>query len=71
MSALPNRYIGGIGIDPADSDHAFVAMGGFSRRWTEGPGAGVGHVFETDRRRRHLGNVDAQPARTCRPTASR
>jgi hypothetical protein len=47
VSTLPNRYIGGIGIDPADSDHAFVALGGFSRKWTEGPGAGEGHVFET------------------------
>jgi hypothetical protein len=44
---LPNRYIGGIGIDPNNADHAFLAMNGFSRRFTEGPGAGIGHVFET------------------------
>ena len=24
-----------------------VAINGFSRRWTEGPGAGIGHVFES------------------------
>jgi hypothetical protein len=44
---VPNRYIGGIGIDPANPQHAYLAMNGFSRRFTEGPGAGVGHVFET------------------------
>ena len=58
MSALPNRYIGGIGIDPADSDHAFVAFNGFSRKWTEGPGAGVGHVFETTDGGATWANVD-------------
>ena len=46
-AGVPNRYIGGIGVDPADGDHAYLAMNGFSRRFTEGPGAGVGHVFET------------------------
>jgi hypothetical protein len=45
--SVPNRYIGGIGIDPNDPQHAFLAMNGFSRRFTEGPGAGIGHVFET------------------------
>ncbi|GAA1948814.1 hypothetical protein GCM10009798_05010 [Nocardioides panacihumi] len=46
-ASVPNRYIGGIGIDPANPKHAFLAMNGFSRRFTEGPGAGIGHVFET------------------------
>ncbi len=46
-AAVPNRYIGGIGIDPGDPQHAYLAMNGFSRRFTEGPGAGIGHVFET------------------------
>ena len=40
----------GVGVDPANPDHAFVAVNGFSRRFTEGPGAGVGHVFETSDR---------------------
>ncbi|MCW2817304.1 MAG: glycosyl hydrolase [Marmoricola sp.] len=48
LPTLPNRYVGGIGIDPKDPAHAYVAMNGFSRRFTEGPGAGVGHVFETE-----------------------
>jgi hypothetical protein len=44
---LPNRYVSGFGVDPANPNHAYVVFNGFSRRWTEGPGAGVGHVFET------------------------
>jgi hypothetical protein len=46
-SVLPNRFIQGVGVDPANADHAFVAINGYSRRFTEGPGAGVGHVYET------------------------
>jgi hypothetical protein len=46
-SSIPNRYIGGIGIDPANPQHAYLALNGFSRRFTEGPGAGIGHVFQT------------------------
>ncbi len=44
---MPNRYLQGLAIDPADSAHAYLAVNGFSRHWTEGPGAGLGHVFET------------------------
>jgi hypothetical protein len=44
---FPNRYLAGVGIDPANGQHAYVAVNGFSRRFTEGPGAGVGHVYET------------------------
>jgi len=44
---LPNRYLSGFDVDPFDSNHVVVAVNGFSRRWTEGPGAGVGHVFES------------------------
>ncbi len=46
-ATVPNRYIGGVAIDPANPQRAYLAMNGFSRRFTEGPGAGVGHVFET------------------------
>lgn len=46
-SGVPNRYIAGIAIDPKDSNHVFLAINGFSRRFTEGPGAGVGHVYES------------------------
>ncbi|WEB45319.1 glycosyl hydrolase [Streptomyces yunnanensis] len=44
---VPNRYISGFEVDPANADHVFVAVNGFSRKWTEGPGAGTGHVFES------------------------
>ncbi|WP_407992268.1 glycosyl hydrolase [Kitasatospora sp. CMC57] len=45
--ALPNRYVSSFTVDPADAHHVFVSFSGFSRSWTEGPGAGVGHVFES------------------------
>ncbi|MFF0388130.1 glycosyl hydrolase [Kitasatospora sp. NPDC004615] len=44
---LPNRYISSFGVDQKDAQHVFVAFNGFSRTWTEGPGAGIGHLFET------------------------
>ena len=44
---FPNRFVQGVGVDPANASHAFLAVNGFSRRFTEGPGAGFGHVFET------------------------
>jgi len=46
-STFPNRFLQGVAIDPANNQHGYVAVNGFSRRWTEGPGAGVGHVYET------------------------
>jgi hypothetical protein len=46
-SSVPNRYLSGLTVDPADPTHVFVAVNGFSRHWTEGPGAGVGHVYES------------------------
>jgi photosystem II stability/assembly factor-like uncharacterized protein len=48
-SALPNRYLSGLAIDPADPTGATVYVGfnGFSRRWIEGPGAGLGHLWKT------------------------
>jgi hypothetical protein len=44
---VPNRYLSAFAIDPANSSHAYLAVNGFSRHWTEGPGAGIGHVFES------------------------
>jgi hypothetical protein len=44
---IPNRFISGFDIDPANASHVYVAINGFSRKWTEGPGAGVGHIFES------------------------
>ncbi|MFJ9692871.1 glycosyl hydrolase [Kitasatospora sp. NPDC101183] len=45
--ALPNRYISSFAVDEKDAKHVLVAFNGFSRTWTEGPGAGIGHLFET------------------------
>jgi hypothetical protein len=42
---VPNRYIGGVAID--DTGNLYLAMNGFNRRFTEGPGAGIGHVFKS------------------------
>ncbi|WP_377271365.1 two-component regulator propeller domain-containing protein [Peterkaempfera sp. SMS 1(5)a] len=44
---VPNRYLSGFAVDPGNADHVYLAVNGFSRHWTEGPGAGVGHVFES------------------------
>ena len=46
---LPNRYISGLAIDPADASGqtAYLGFNGFSRRWTDGPGAGLGHLWKT------------------------
>jgi photosystem II stability/assembly factor-like uncharacterized protein len=48
-AALPNRYVSGLAIDPADPSGrtAYVGFNGFSRRWIEGPGAGIGHLWKT------------------------
>jgi hypothetical protein len=48
-SDMPNRYISGLAIDPADAsgNTAYIGFNGFSRRWTEGPGAGIGHLWKT------------------------
>jgi hypothetical protein len=44
---VPNRYLSGFAIDPKNNNHVYMTVSGFSRQWTEGPGAGVGHVFES------------------------
>jgi hypothetical protein len=40
---VPLRYIGGVAID--SSGNLYLGINGFSRRFTEGEGAGVGHVY--------------------------
>jgi hypothetical protein len=47
MSTLPNRFVQGLWVDPSDGKHALAAINGFSRRFTEGPGVGVGHLYQT------------------------
>ena len=46
---VPNRYIEGIAVDPSDASGrtAYLGFSGFSRKWTEGPGAGFGHLWKT------------------------
>ena len=44
-AGLPNRYIAGVTVDPANPAHAYAIFNGYSRRFV--PGGGVGHVFET------------------------
>jgi sugar lactone lactonase YvrE len=44
---VPNRTLQGAAINPNDSSDMFLGINGFSRRYTEGPGAGVGHVYES------------------------
>jgi hypothetical protein len=49
LTGLPNRFLAGVTIDPADGTGrtAYAVVNGFSRRFTEGPGAGRGHLFRT------------------------
>jgi hypothetical protein len=45
---IPNRYITGVAVDPADRRHAYIAVSGYARHWMVGPDdPGVGHVFAT------------------------
>jgi hypothetical protein len=44
---IPNRFVSGFDVDPTNPNHVLVAINGYSRHWTEGPGAGIGHVFES------------------------
>ena len=45
--AFPNRYLQGAAINPNDENDMFIVVNGFSRRFSEGPGAGLGHVYES------------------------
>jgi hypothetical protein len=45
--SLPNRFIQGLFVDPANANHVYVVFNGFSRRWTNTLDSGEGHVFET------------------------
>jgi hypothetical protein len=42
---LPDRYVAGLTVDPANPAHVFAVYNGYSRRWI--PGGGTGHVFES------------------------
>ena len=46
--AVPNRYITGIAVDPANAQHAYISLSGYARHWMVGPDdPGSGHVFQT------------------------
>src|SRR3954469_2089395 len=46
--AVPSRYITGVAVDPANTNHAYIALSGYARHWMVGPDdPGAGHVFET------------------------
>ncbi len=42
---VPNRYVGGVTVG-ADGT-LYAVFNGFSRKFTQGPGAGVGHVYQS------------------------
>jgi len=45
---LQNRYISGVRIDAGNTNHAYLSLSGYSRKWMIGPDdPGKGHVFET------------------------
>ncbi|MDX6517549.1 MAG: hypothetical protein QOF50_395 [Gaiellaceae bacterium] len=46
-AGFPNRTLQGAAINPNDSNDMFIVVNGFSRRFSEGPGAGLGHVYES------------------------
>ncbi|HEX9375616.1 MAG TPA: hypothetical protein VGB19_05175 [Actinomycetota bacterium] len=56
-TGLPNRYITGVTMDPANPQHVFVTLSGFSRRFV--PYAGTGHVFESTDGGAHFADISA------------
>jgi hypothetical protein len=44
---VPSRYLSDVQVDPNDGSHVYLVVNGFSRAWNEGPGAGVGHLYES------------------------
>jgi hypothetical protein len=47
MTGLPNRYPNAVTFDPTDRSNStiYLVFNGFNRRFIEGPGAGVKHVY--------------------------
>ncbi len=43
LTGVPVRFIAGVTVD--STGNLYLAINGFSRRFTEGPGAGVGHIY--------------------------
>lgn len=64
LTGLPNRYVAGVTVDPADASGktVYVTYNGFSAHWVEGPGAGIGHVFKTTNGGQSWTDVSGAPA---------
>jgi hypothetical protein len=47
LSGLPNRFPNAVTFDPSDATNStvYLVFNGFNRRFIEGPGAGVKHVY--------------------------
>jgi hypothetical protein len=48
MTGLPNRFPNAVTFDPSDATNStiYLVFNGFNRRFIEGPGAGVKHVYK-------------------------
>lgn len=48
MTGLPNRFPNAVTFDPGDATNStiYLVFNGFNRRFIEGPGAGVKHVYK-------------------------
>jgi hypothetical protein len=48
LTGLPNRYPNAVTFDPGDATNStiYLVFNGFNRRFIEGPGAGVKHVYK-------------------------
>jgi hypothetical protein len=59
LAGLPNRYPNAVTVDPADRTNStiYVVFNGFNRRFVEGPGAGVKHVYRGTLAKRPDGGV--------------
>jgi len=44
LAGVPNRYVGGVAVK---GNHLYLGLNGFDRRFSEGPGNGLGQVFES------------------------
>jgi photosystem II stability/assembly factor-like uncharacterized protein len=58
-ASVPNRYVSALALDRADPGGrtVYVGFNGFSRRFTEGPGAGWGHLWKTSDGGAHWSDV--------------
>ena len=61
LTGVPNRYLSGVTIDPADATGmtAYLAVNGFRRAFTEGPGSGNGHLWRTTDGGAHWSDLSA------------